>query len=75
MLCAYWSRSGVCYEGGQGVSKDLKLAAKYYQLAADSGFIQGLHNLAGLYREGEGGIPKNENLPLNIMNNVPKRGS
>ena len=66
---ANW-RIASCYERGQGVSKNQKMAAAYYlksvepiRKLADSGDPEGLANLGGMYSSGNG-LPKNEILGL-----------
>lgn len=49
---------GDCYAAGAVVAKDLKLAAEWYQKAADKGDISGELHLAALYRDGGKGFPR-----------------
>ena len=49
---------GVRYENGMGVIKDLKEAAKYYQLAAQQGHADAQYNLGICYENGEGVLKK-----------------
>ncbi len=59
----FWFLLGVRYENGRGVQKDLLLAVKYYELAADpgvtaaqpicqSGHVSAQYNMALIYFEG-----------------------
>ena len=49
---------GESYAEGKGVSRDYKLAAEWYQRAADKGDIGGELHLAALYRDGGKGFPR-----------------
>jgi hypothetical protein len=50
---------GECYaEGNKGVARDYKLAAEWYQKAADKGDVAGQLHLAALYRDGGKGFPR-----------------
>jgi TPR repeat protein len=49
---------GYLYENGLGVTRDYAEAARWYQLAADSGYARAQFHLGVLYAEGLG-------LPLN----------
>ena len=44
---------GICYHRGWGVEKDVDMAYKYYQLAAERGDVSACHNLGGCYLNGE----------------------
>lgn len=48
---------GWCYADGVGVAKDLKKAARCFQVAADEGFAAAQNNLGALYYDGLG-VPK-----------------
>lgn len=48
------NRIGEMYEFGQGISRDLNEAFKWFQLASDGGSIEGRHNLARAYNFGSG---------------------
>ncbi|MDE7413625.1 MAG: SEL1-like repeat protein [Muribaculaceae bacterium] len=45
---------GALYENGQGVDRDMKKAAEYYQKAADRGFGLAMGALGDMYYEGRG---------------------
>jgi TPR repeat protein len=45
-------RLGRCYEGGVGVNKNVKEAARWYRLAADRGHVPALINLGKCYGNG-----------------------
>ena len=45
---------GICYEEGQGVEKNLKLAFKNYERAADKGHPRGMRHLGYCYFNGQG---------------------
>jgi len=47
---------GVYYEDGMGVKRNLKEAAKYYELAVKGDYSLACHNLASFYRRGMGGL-------------------
>lgn len=49
---------GESYAAGNGVARDLKLAAEWYQKAADKGDIAGELHLAALYRDGGKGVAR-----------------
>jgi TPR repeat protein len=49
---------GDSYAAGNGVARDLKQAAAWYQKAADKGDINGELHLAALYRDGGKGFPR-----------------
>ena len=51
-----WAQNnlGVCYENGQGVTKDKKEAAKWYRKAAEQGEASAQFYLAEMYEQGEG---------------------
>ena len=45
---------GMLYRRGDGVKKDPKKAAKWFQLSADQGFLMPMYSLAEMYEIGEG---------------------
>ena len=49
---------GESYAAGTGVARDYKLAAEWYQKAADKSDISGELHLAALYRDGGKGFPR-----------------
>jgi TPR repeat protein len=49
---------GEIYAEGKGVARDLKLAAEWYQRAADKGDVGGELHLAALHRDGGKGFPR-----------------
>jgi TPR repeat protein len=49
---------GESYEAGKGVTRDLKLAAEWYQKAAAKSDIGGEMHLAALYRDGGKDFPR-----------------
>jgi TPR repeat protein len=49
---------GESYAAGTGVARDYKLAAEWYQKAADKSDISGELHLAALYRDGGKGFPQ-----------------
>jgi TPR repeat protein len=49
---------GESYAAGTGVARDYKLAAEWYQKAADKGDIAGQLHLAALYRDGGKGFER-----------------
>lgn len=49
---------GECYAAGKGVARNYKLAAEWYQKAADKGDVGGEVHLAALYRDGGKGFPR-----------------
>jgi TPR repeat protein len=50
---------GIAYQNGNGVRRDDMAAARWYSLAAAQGHRAAQYALAGMYEEGEGGLPKN----------------
>jgi uncharacterized protein len=48
---------GMLYRRGDGVNKDPKEAAKWFQLSADQGFLMPMYSLGEMYEIGEG-VPK-----------------
>ena len=52
------SNIGLLYENGEGVKKDYKKAAEYYEQAVELGDSSSLENLADLYEEGGFGLKK-----------------
>ncbi len=49
---------GVCYANGDGVTKDMQEAVKWYTISAKLGQVEAQINLAGCYHYGEG-VDKN----------------
>ena len=49
---------GIAYQDGNGVRRDDAAAAHWYGLAAAQGHRAAQYGLAGMYEEGEGGLPK-----------------
>lgn len=49
---------GESYAAGTGVARDYRVAAQWYQKAADKGDIAGQLHLAALYRDGGNGFPR-----------------
>ena len=45
---------GVAYAHGEGVTKDVAEAVRWYRKAADAGDTKAMFNLGVLYRKGEG---------------------
>jgi TPR repeat protein len=50
----YQTNLGYMYETGQGVPQDYRLAAAWYYLAAEQGFVPAQHLLGMLYDKGQG---------------------
>ncbi|XP_023227736.1 death ligand signal enhancer-like isoform X2 [Centruroides sculpturatus] len=58
---------GVCFETGNGIKRDLEKAAHYYKLAASEGHGLALYNLGIYYLEGMGGLEKDENTAIELI--------
>ena len=65
---------GFLYRNGIGTSPDDKLAANWYQRAAEQGEATALFNLGGLYRKGYG-VPKNEAKALELYRQAASKGN
>lgn len=50
---------GIAYQDGHGVKADDKAAAHWFGLAAAQGHRAAQYALAGMFEEGDGGLPKN----------------
>jgi uncharacterized protein len=55
-----WYRLGYLYEKGNGVSRDLDAALKWYQRAADKGHAASQRRVAAAYYWGLGGVAKDD---------------
>lgn len=53
------STLGIAYQDGNGVKVDDRAGAHWFGLAAAQGHRAAQYALAGMYEEGEGGLPKN----------------
>ena len=53
----YQTNLGYMYETGQGVPQDYRLAAAWYYLAAEQGYVRAQHLLGMLYDKGQGVRP------------------
>ncbi|GBC04288.1 hypothetical protein RclHR1_00560015 [Rhizophagus clarus] len=60
-------RYGICLYGGKGVEKNLSEALKYFEQAADSGYMVAMYNAGKLYYDGGDGIEKNEEKAFSYM--------
>ena len=57
---------GICYENGEGVDKNLSMAAKLYQLATDRNNAKAMVNLASCYENGHG-VPQDLNIAIELL--------
>lgn len=64
---------GICFETGKGTKKDLEKAAYYYKLAASENHGLALYNLGIYYLEGMGGLKKDENIGINLIEKAAKQ--
>ncbi|KAK7503848.1 hypothetical protein BaRGS_00004971 [Batillaria attramentaria] len=64
----------LCYQMGYGVEKDLNQAATYYRMAADVGHAQAVFNLALMTMNGEGGITKDKERAMELLNTAAMQG-
>ena len=65
---------GTCYEDGKGIEKDLNLAVKLYQSAADAGIIEAQVALAMLYLVGKG-VRKNIKKAKELLTKASEAGN
>ena len=64
---------GICYHRGWGVEKNVNMAYKYYQLAAERGDASACHNLGGCYLNGEA-VTCNDSLAYVWYQRAAKKG-
>lgn len=58
---------GLCYENGKGTDQNLAKAADCYQKACALNHKGAFYNLALFYMEGAGGVPKDHNKALELL--------
>lgn len=65
---------GLCFELGKGVDKDLVKAAECYKNAVAQGQTGAMYNLALFYMEGLGGLPKDSQHSLKLLEEAAENG-
>ena len=65
---------GVCYERGDGVEKNEKIAVLYYKLAADNGLAEAQNNLGICYAY-DLGVEKDDKEALRLFHLAAKSGN
>ena len=65
---------GNIYEEGINVGKDMRQAAKWYELAADQGSVEGMFRFAFIYLNGEGGVKENNKKALQCFRQAAGAG-
>lgn len=58
---------GLCYENGKGTKQDLEKAVECYEKACALNHKGAFYNLALFYMEGTGGLPKDHNKALELL--------
>ena len=66
--------TGVCYERGLGVEKDLQKAAYWYRIAAQHGHSTAQHNLGVFYEHGLGDLPVDKREALRFYRMAAEAG-
>ena len=64
---------GVCYDHGNGVSKNSSMAVYWYRKAAEQGYANAQYNLGYCYERGEG-VPQDMSLARYWIKEAAKKG-
>lgn len=64
---------GVMYEHGQGVARDLPMAAAWYQSSADAGYAPSQYNLGRMYWDGRG-VAENRTRAAALLTAAARQG-
>jgi predicted aspartyl protease len=65
---------GVIYQGGDGVPKDVEVAAQWYRKAAEQGYADAQYNLGWMYDAGEG-MPRNASVAAKWYRKAAEQGN
>jgi len=63
---------GFMYENGIEVKENMVLAVQWYEKAANGGDVMAMYNLAFIYKDGKGGVDKNMQKAVSLLDQVEK---